>query len=155
MGISASRSTIAKREVLAGPESVVDDDAQLRLGLGGGPDIGFEIRLGMGEVERTGHLDEIGADPLGRLGQPNQFQGAGGLRAHGDRHRTCRLVHHDLGHANTLFEGHGGKIARRAAGQKRGVFGIQSGIDQEPDIGPERRFVHGHVGIVVEGAWEW
>src|SRR6185295_7618839 len=68
----------------AGPERVVDDDADVG-GARGGGDIFEEVFLGVGEVEWAGNLYELGAQFGGGLGEPLQLDRARGLRAHGDR----------------------------------------------------------------------
>ena len=85
----------------------------------------------------------------GRLGEPDELQGAGGLGAHGDRHPALGLVDDRLGHRDPLVEGHGREIAGRAAGQEGRARAVETVLEQKPDVGAQRLLVHRQaVGIL-------
>ena len=134
----------AEGQVLAGPERVVDDDSKLGFGLRRGADVFLEITLRMREVEGAGHLNEACAQPACGLRKALQFQRAGGLGTHGDRDPAGDFADHDLGNLAALIETHGREIARRASGEEGRVVGVEAGVDEEPQIGPQGRLVDRH-----------
>ena len=61
LGIFGEPLDHGEGEVRGGPEGIVDDDADLGRGLRRGAHEFLEVGLGVGEVERAGHLDEVEA----------------------------------------------------------------------------------------------
>ncbi len=120
-----------------------------------GADVVLEVALGMGEVERAGDLDEPGAKRLGGLGKAHEFERRCRLGPHRDRGSSIHFLDDDRCHADAFIETHGREIAGRPAGKKCSVIATQPGIDEEPDVLPERGFVDFHSGSIREWAWEW
>ena len=75
---------------------------------------------------------------------------ARGLGAHGDRHAPRHFIDDDRGNACALVEGHCREIARRAAGEKGGIVGIEAAIDQEAHIGAQCRLIDGQARLIGE-----
>src|SRR5262249_43255466 len=101
----------------------------------------LEVSFCMREVERAGYLNEVGAKPLGSLGEADQLQRTRGLSTHGDGDAAVDLVDNHFGNANSFVECHGREITCRAASEKDRSFRRQASVDVEADISAQGLFV--------------
>ena len=140
----------AERQILARPEGVVDDDADFGFGFRGGADILLEVPFRVREIEGAGHLDEFGPELLRRPGELCKLERAGRLRAHGDGNAPATSSMTMPATRAALVEGHRRKVAGRAAGKEGGIVGVEAAVDQEADIGPQRRLIDRKPRLVRE-----
>ena len=137
LGTSTRRSIERARQPEAGPERVVDDEADVG-GVGAGENVVEEVALGMGVVERRRDLDVVGPDGRRGLDEPDELERARRLAADRDRYPTGGRRDGSLPDRHALIEGHRREVAGRSAGEEDRVARQAAALDEELDMPRDR-----------------